>query len=324
MTQVASTDLVVLGWREWVGAAGLGLPRRAREGRQRRAQFARCTWMRQWRFTQGGAPWVGFRVCSPARGAPIEAHAPVARRARGHRLGRPSRPPRCSCAPRCGLAGVEREIEINLADRAACGFRCCWGAPRWRARSLVDPARSFLHGRQPPAAPIPIPEEAPMKLAILSRNSKLYSTRRLVEAARERGHTVRVLDPLRCYMRIASDGFEMHYKGTADLRLRRGDPAHRRIDHPLRHRGAAPVRADGQLHPQPVRRDPARARQAALPPVAGRAGHRPAGHGVRRQPRRHRRPAVDARPAAARHQAQRRHPGRRRDADREAVGVAQA
>lgn len=54
-----------------------------------------------------------------------------------------------------------------------------------------------------------------MKLAILSRNSKLYSSRRLVEAARERGHSVRVLDPLRCYMRIASDGFAMHYKGRA-------------------------------------------------------------------------------------------------------------
>ena len=52
-----------------------------------------------------------------------------------------------------------------------------------------------------------------MKLAILSRNSSLYSTRRLVEAARARGHTVRILDPLRCYMRIAADGFSMHYKG---------------------------------------------------------------------------------------------------------------
>ncbi|HEY9400123.1 MAG TPA: 30S ribosomal protein S6--L-glutamate ligase [Luteimonas sp.] len=52
-----------------------------------------------------------------------------------------------------------------------------------------------------------------MKLAILSRNSKLYSTRRLVEAARERNHSVRVLDPLRCYLRISSTGFEMHYKG---------------------------------------------------------------------------------------------------------------
>lgn len=54
-----------------------------------------------------------------------------------------------------------------------------------------------------------------MKLAILSRNSKLYSTRRLVEASRQRGHSVRVLDPLRCYMRISDEGFEMHYKGAA-------------------------------------------------------------------------------------------------------------
>lgn len=54
-----------------------------------------------------------------------------------------------------------------------------------------------------------------MKLAILSRNSKLYSTRRLVEAARERGHSARVLDPLRCYMHIASEGFAMRYKGQA-------------------------------------------------------------------------------------------------------------
>ncbi|MCF5920111.1 30S ribosomal protein S6--L-glutamate ligase, partial [Xanthomonas perforans] len=54
---------------------------------------------------------------------------------------------------------------------------------------------------------------AAMKIAILSRNSKLYSTRRLIEAGRKRGHTVRILDPLRCYMRIAADGFSLHYKG---------------------------------------------------------------------------------------------------------------
>ncbi len=52
-----------------------------------------------------------------------------------------------------------------------------------------------------------------MKIAILSRNSRLYSTHRLVEAARERHHTVRVLDPLRCYMRIDAGRFGMHYKG---------------------------------------------------------------------------------------------------------------
>jgi ribosomal protein S6--L-glutamate ligase len=52
-----------------------------------------------------------------------------------------------------------------------------------------------------------------MKLAILSRNAKLYSTQRLVTAARERGHTVRGLDPLRCYMKISPGQFSLNYKG---------------------------------------------------------------------------------------------------------------
>ncbi len=52
-----------------------------------------------------------------------------------------------------------------------------------------------------------------MKIALLSRNAKLFSTQRLVEAARKRGHRVRVLDPLRCYMRIDSAELRIHYKG---------------------------------------------------------------------------------------------------------------
>lgn len=52
-----------------------------------------------------------------------------------------------------------------------------------------------------------------MRIAILSRNTKLYSTQRLIEAARARGHRVRVLDPLRCYMRIDSKDLAIHYKG---------------------------------------------------------------------------------------------------------------
>jgi ribosomal protein S6--L-glutamate ligase len=41
-----------------------------------------------------------------------------------------------------------------------------------------------------------------VKIGILSRQRSLYSTRRLVEAAEERGHDVRVVDYLRCYMNI--------------------------------------------------------------------------------------------------------------------------
>jgi len=52
-----------------------------------------------------------------------------------------------------------------------------------------------------------------MRIAILSRNPRLYSTRRLVEAAQARDHEVHVLDHLKCYMDIASHDPAVHYRG---------------------------------------------------------------------------------------------------------------
>ena len=52
-----------------------------------------------------------------------------------------------------------------------------------------------------------------MKIGILSRKRELYSTRRLVEAGEARGHSVQVIDPLRCYMNISAHKPTVHYKG---------------------------------------------------------------------------------------------------------------
>ena len=52
-----------------------------------------------------------------------------------------------------------------------------------------------------------------MRIGILSRNSHLYSTRRLKEAADERGHEVRIIDYLRCYMNITSSKPKVLYRG---------------------------------------------------------------------------------------------------------------
>jgi ribosomal protein S6--L-glutamate ligase len=54
-----------------------------------------------------------------------------------------------------------------------------------------------------------------MKIAVLSTNRELYSTRRLVEAGIERGHEMLVIDHRRCYMNIMSSAPEIHYKGAA-------------------------------------------------------------------------------------------------------------
>jgi len=52
-----------------------------------------------------------------------------------------------------------------------------------------------------------------MKIGILSRNANLYSTRRLKEAAADRGHEVRVVDYLRCYMNITSHRPQVIFRG---------------------------------------------------------------------------------------------------------------
>ena len=43
-----------------------------------------------------------------------------------------------------------------------------------------------------------------LKIGILSRNARIYSTHRLVKAALSRGHEVQVVNPLSCYMNITS------------------------------------------------------------------------------------------------------------------------
>ena len=53
-----------------------------------------------------------------------------------------------------------------------------------------------------------------MKIAILSRNPSLYSTKRLAEAAKERGHSAKIINYLRCYMDITARRPMVIYQGN--------------------------------------------------------------------------------------------------------------
>ena len=52
-----------------------------------------------------------------------------------------------------------------------------------------------------------------MKIAVLSRNPNLYSTRRLKEAGEHRGHEVDIIDTLHCYMDITRSRPAVRYQG---------------------------------------------------------------------------------------------------------------
>jgi ribosomal protein S6--L-glutamate ligase len=88
-----------------------------------------------------------------------------------------------------------------------------------------------------------------MNIAIMSRNSRLYSTRRLKEAAEARGHEVRIVDPLTCYMNINMTSPSIHVKG---LELPRFDAVIPRIGASITFYGTAVLRQFEMMGVQPL------------------------------------------------------------------------
>jgi hypothetical protein len=144
--------MIMLGWREWVALPTLGVVRvRAKVDTGARSSALHVD--EQWRFNEGGAPWVGFRLTPGRSSGVIEARAPIfdereVADSGGHRSAR------VFLRTTLRLAGNERDIEINLSDRRGMLFPMLLGRTAIEGLFTVDPARSFIHGR-PARSPSP-------------------------------------------------------------------------------------------------------------------------------------------------------------------------
>jgi hypothetical protein len=140
------SDIVVLGWREWVALPDLGIARlRAKVDTGARSSALHVD--AHWRVTERGAPWVGFRLHLGRRvQQAVEAFAPVHdERAVVDSGGHRSR--RVFLRTTLSLAGHTRVIELNLSDRRGMLFPMLLGRSALAGWCTVDPARSFLHGK---------------------------------------------------------------------------------------------------------------------------------------------------------------------------------
>ena len=140
------SDVVVLGWREWVALPGLGIARlRAKVDTGARSSALHVD--AHWRLVERGAPWVGFRLHLGRREPRVvEAFAPVHDErdvvdSGGHR----SR--RIFLRTTLQLGMHVRAIELNLCDRRGMLFPMLLGRSALDGWCTVDPARSFLHGK---------------------------------------------------------------------------------------------------------------------------------------------------------------------------------
>ena len=140
------TATVAIGWREWAALPELGLPKlRAKVDTGARSSALHVE--RQWRFVEAGAPWVGFALLPRRHAGEVEAAAAIVDErvvtdSGGHRT------LRVFVRTKLRLAGVEREIEMNLADRCGMRFPLLLGRTALAGAFAVDPAGSFLHRRR--------------------------------------------------------------------------------------------------------------------------------------------------------------------------------
>jgi ribosomal protein S6--L-glutamate ligase len=84
-----------------------------------------------------------------------------------------------------------------------------------------------------------------MKIAILSRNSELYSTKRLVETAEKRGYSPQVINHLKCNIEIDPSGPKLFYNGYY---LEGFDAVIPRIGASVTYYGTAVVRQFEMMH----------------------------------------------------------------------------
>jgi len=141
------------------------------------------------------------------------------------------------------MGGRAWPIEITLSNRENMAYRMLLGRSAIVGDMVIDPNRSFCQPKLSfevyRSMPRRRPVKRPLRIALLTREPKTYSSRRLVEAAEARGHVIEPIDTLRCYMRIGAMTSEVYYDGRA---LPRYDAVIPRIGASITAYGAAVLR----------------------------------------------------------------------------------
>ncbi|WP_084397493.1 30S ribosomal protein S6--L-glutamate ligase [Henriciella aquimarina] len=210
-------DTVELGWEEWVALPDLGLPAvkaKVDTGAKTSALHAELIEP----FGKPGAPQVRFLI-RPDPDRPnleVVCKAPVVDR-RDVTSSNGQTELRYVIATSMLIGNVQRTIEVTLTNRETMSYRMLLGRGAIGDNAVVLPGRSFIQPKLDyslyDTLKTKAPAERPLRLALLTREPDNYSSKRLMEAARDRGHVIDPINTSRCYMKIEARAPEIHYDG---------------------------------------------------------------------------------------------------------------
>ena len=242
MTETASAPLT-LGWEEWISLPELGLPSisaKVDTGARTSALHASDIEI----FGAEDSPKVRFQVHPiPGRNDLAIACSASLVDQREVTSSNGETEMRYVISTPLSVAGQTWPIEITLTDRTGMTSRMLLGRQALTDHISISPTERHLQ----PLLDYDVYHSATvrtsapkrsLRIAVLSRENN-YSTNRLVAEGEARGHTVEVIDTVRCYMAINARSTEVHYDGK---RLPRYDAVIPRIGSSITPYGTAVIR----------------------------------------------------------------------------------
>lgn len=212
------SDAFVLGWEEWLGLPDLGLPAiRAKVDTGARTSALHTDSIEV--FGPATAPQVRFIVRPDPDDPTIEitCSAPIVDR-RNVTSSNGESELRYVIRTTAQMGPRIWPIEVTLTNRETMAYRMLLGRGAITEDMVVDPNRACVQPALSSRAYADIPRRKPVKrplrIALLTREKKNYSSRRLIEAGEARGHVVEVVNTSRCYMQIGGPKMTVHYDGN--------------------------------------------------------------------------------------------------------------
>ena len=209
-------DKIIVGSEEWCALPELGIPAvKARVDSGAKTSSLHAFNIRA--FKRGGISWVSYEL------HPIQHNRKVIVRCESQVVDRRMVKSSSGVAEKryviktqLELSGQSWEIEVTLANRDSMGYRMLLGRAAMLGRILVDPSAKQLCGTLSKDKSERLYGQSShgiqgLKIGLLASNPRLYSNRRIIEAAEERGHEIQFIDIKQCYMKLDADNPELHF-----------------------------------------------------------------------------------------------------------------
>ena len=205
----------IIGSEEWCSLPELGIPAiKARVDSGARTSSLHAFNLQT--FSRDGQRWIGFEVhpLQNDRRTVVRCEAPiVAKREVKSSSGVSEK--RFFIKTILSSKDESWEIEISLSNRNAMGYRMLLGREAMVGRFLVDPELSFSFGdisdQKLSSMYGKIQQNITgLHIGLLASNENLYSNKRILEAAHERGHKVSFLNIKQCFMKLDVETPEMY------------------------------------------------------------------------------------------------------------------